>query len=78
MRKQNELTALINRSVGSKAALLRAMKRTNTPIAYKTIYNWCSDARTIKIDQLINLAKVMNVPICDLIESITIKHEGDE
>lgn len=78
MRKQNDLNRLINRSVGSKAALLRAMKRSNTPVAYKTLYNWCTDASTIKLDQLVNLAHAMDVPLCELISTIAIKNEGDE
>jgi len=78
MRKQNELNGLITRTLGSKAALLRAMQRSNTPITKKTLYNWCMDYRTIKIAQLVNLAKAMDVPVCEVINSITIKHEGDE
>jgi len=64
--------------MGSKSALLRAMQRSNTPVTLKTIYNWCEDSRTIKVSQLVNLSKAMNIPICELIQSITIKHEGDE
>jgi hypothetical protein len=78
MRKQNELNGLIARTLGSKAALLRAMQRSNTPITKKTLYNWCMDYRTIKIAQLVNLAKAMDVPVCEVINSITIKTEGDE
>jgi hypothetical protein len=78
MRKQNELNGLITRTLGSKAALLRAMQRSNTPITKKTLYNWCMDYRTIKVAQLVNLAKAMDVPVCEVINSITIKHEGDE
>lgn len=78
MRKQNQLNGLIARTVGSKAALLRAMQRSNTPITKKTLYNWCMDYRTIKIAQLVNLAKAMDVPVCEVINSITIKNEGDE
>jgi hypothetical protein len=78
MRKQNELNGLISRTVGSKAALLRAMKRSSTPIAEKTLYNWCTDASTIKVLQVMNLAKAMNLPVCEVINSIIIKHEGDE
>jgi len=78
MRKQNELNGLIARTVGSKAALLRAMQRSNTPITKKTLYNWCMDYRTIKVAQLVNLAKAMDVPVCEVIKSITIKNEGDE
>jgi hypothetical protein len=78
MRKQNELNGLIARTVGSKAALLRAMQRSNTPITKKTLYNWCMDYRTIKVAQLVNLAKAMDVPVCEVINSITIKNEGDE
>lgn len=78
MRKQNQLNGLIARTLGSKAALLRAMQRSNTPITKKTLYNWCMDYRTIKIAQLVNLAKAMDVPVCEVINSITIKHEGDE
>ena len=64
--------------MGSKSALLRAMQRSNTPVTLKTIYNWCEDSRTIKVSQLVNLSKAMNISICELIQSITIKHEGDE
>ncbi len=78
MRKQNELNGLIARTLGSKAALLRAMQRSNTPITKKTLYNWCMDYRTIKVAQLVNLANAMNVPVCEVINSITIKTEGDE
>ena len=78
MRKQNQLNGLIARTLGSKAALLRAMQRSNTPITKKTLYNWCMDYRTIKIAQLVNLAKAMDVPVCEVINSITIKTEGDE
>jgi len=78
MRKQNELNGLIARTLGSKAALLRAMQRSNTPITKKTLYNWCMDYRTIKVAQLVNLAKAMDVPVCEVINSITIKNEGDE
>jgi hypothetical protein len=78
MRKQNQLNGLIARTLGSKAALLRAMQRSNTPITKKTLYNWCMDYRTIKIAQLVNLAKAMDVPVCEVINSITIKNEGDE
>jgi hypothetical protein len=78
MRKQNELNGLIARTLGSKAALLRAMQRSNTPITKKTLYNWCMDYRTIKVAQLVNLANAMNVPVCEVINSITIKNEGDE
>jgi len=78
MRKQNQLNGLIAKTVGSKAALLRAMQRSSTPVAVKTLYNWCTDANTIKLAQLVNLAKAMNLPVCEVIKSITIKHEGDE
>jgi len=78
MRKNTKLNKLISRTVGSKAALLRAMQRSNTPVTMKTIYNWCSDGNTIKVAQLVNLAKAMNLPVCEVINSITIKHEGDE
>jgi len=54
------------------------MQRSNTPITKKTLYNWCMDYRTIKVAQLVNLAKAMDVPVCEVINSITIKTEGDE
>lgn len=78
MRRNDRFSKLISRTVGSKSALLRAMQRSNTPVTLKTIYNWCEDSRTIKVSQLVNLSKAMNIPICELIQSITIKHEGDE
>lgn len=78
MRKNDRFSKLITRTMGSKSALLRAMQRSNTPVTLKTIYNWCEDSRTIKVSQLVNLSKAMNIPICELIKSITIKHEGDE
>ena len=78
MRKNDRFNKLITRTMGSKSALLRAMQRSNTPVTLKTIYNWCEDSRTIKVSQLVNLSKAMNISICELIQSITIKHEGDE
>jgi hypothetical protein len=78
MRKHNKLNGLIARTVGSNAALLRAMRKSSTPISDRTLYNWLYDAKTIKLQQLINLSKAMNIPVCELIKSITIKHEGDE
>jgi len=78
MRRNDRFSKLITRTMGSKSALLRAMQRSNTPVTLKTIYNWCEDSRTIKVAQLVNLSKAMNIPICELIQSITIKHEGDE
>jgi len=76
MRKRNQLNGLIARTVGSKAALLRAMQRSNTPITERTLYNWCSDCNTIKLAQLVNLARAMKLPVCEVINSI--KTEGDE
>jgi hypothetical protein len=78
MRQSNELNGLIARTVGSKAALLRAMQRSNTPIVKKTLHNWCVDPGSIKLRQLMNLSNVMQLPLCEVINSITIKHEGDE
>lgn len=78
MKKKNQLNKLINRTVGSKAALLRAMQRSSTPIAEKTLYNWVTDSNTIKLQQLVNLANALEIPVCELIKEITIKHEGDE
>ena len=66
--KQNNFNTLIARTVGSKAALCRAMKKSRTPINYRTVYNWCIDARTIKLEQLQTLSEVMNVPLCELIQ----------
>jgi len=78
MSKQNQLNGLIARTLGSKAALLRAMQRSNTPIVKKTLHNWCADPGSIKLRQLMNLSKALNVPMCKLIKSITTKNEGDE
>jgi hypothetical protein len=78
MRQSNELNGLIARTVGSKAALLRAMQRSNTPIVKKTLHNWCVDPGSIKLRQLMNLSQVLELPLCEVINSITIKNEGDE
>jgi hypothetical protein len=78
MRKNNKLNGLIDRTIGSKAALLRAMQRTNTPIVKKTLYNWCIDPGSIKLRQLINLSKALDIPLWTVINTITMKHEGDE
>jgi hypothetical protein len=78
MRQTNQLNGLIARTVGSKAALLRAMQRSNTPIVKKTLHNWCVDPGSIKLRQLMNLSQVLELPLCEMINSITIKNEGDE
>ena len=78
MRNTNQLNGLIARTVGSKAALLRAMQRSNTPIVKKTLHNWCVDPGSIKLRQLMNLSQVLVLPLCEVINSITIKNEGDE
>jgi hypothetical protein len=78
MKKDNQLNGLIARTLGSKAALLRAMQRSNTPIVKKTLHNWCADPGSIRLRQLMNLSHVMQIPLCEVIDSITIKHEGDE
>jgi len=78
MRNTNQLNGLIARTVGSKAALLRAMQRSNTPIVKKTLHNWCVDPGSIKLRQLMNLSEVLELPLCEIINSITIKNEGDE
>jgi hypothetical protein len=78
MSKRQELNKLIARTVGSKAALLRAMQRSNTPIVKKTLHNWCDDPGSIKLRQLINLSRVLQLPICEIVDCITIKNEGDE
>jgi hypothetical protein len=78
MKKENQLNGLIARTLGSKAALLRAMQRSNTPIVKKTLHNWCADPGSIRLRQLMNLSHVMQIPLCEVIDSITIKHEGDE
>jgi hypothetical protein len=78
MRQTNQLNGLIARTVGSKAALLRAMQRSNTPIVKKTLHNWCVDPGSIKLRQLMNLSQVLDLPLCEVINSITIKNEGDE
>jgi hypothetical protein len=78
MRQTNQLNGLIARTVGSKAALLRAMQRSNTPIVKKTLHNWCVDPGSIKLRQLMNLSQVLELPLCEIINSITIKNEGDE
>ncbi len=72
------LDKLISRTVGSKSALLRAMAKSNTPIVRKTLYNWINDTGSIKVSQLVNLAKAMNIPVHEVVKTITIKHEGDE
>jgi hypothetical protein len=78
MNKNNQLNGLIARTLGSKAALLRAMQRSNTPIVKKTLHNWCADPGSIRLRQLMNLSHVMQIPLCEVINAITIKHEGDE
>ena len=78
MRNTNQLNGLIARTVGSKAALLRAMQRSNTPIVKKTLHNWCVDPGSIKLRQLMNLSQVLELPLCEVINSRTIKNEGDE
>jgi hypothetical protein len=78
MRNTNQLNGLIARTVGSKAALLRAMQRSNTPIVKKTLHNWCVDPGSIKLRQLMNLSQVLELPLCEVINSITIKNEGNE
>jgi hypothetical protein len=78
MRKRSNLPALIAKSVGSTAAFVRAMERTSTPINYRTAMNWCNSTSTIKVSQLINIARVLNLPLCEIINEITIKTEGDE
>ena len=78
MKKDNQLNGLIARTLGSKAALLRAMQRSNTPIVKKTLHNWCVDPGSIKLRQLMNLSQVLELPLCEVINSITIKNEGDE
>jgi len=59
MKKDNQLNGLIARTLGSKAALLRAMQRSNTPIVKKTLHNWCADPGSIRLRQLMNLSHVM-------------------
>ena len=76
--KNSKLNQLIESRVGSKLALLRAMQRSNTPIVRKTLYNWMHDSGSIKVSQLVNLAKALDMPVTELVEHITIKHEGDE
>ena len=76
--KQQRFNELVVRTVGSKAALLRAMQRNNTPVNERTFYNWMRDVRVIQLSQLINMSKAMDVPVCELINSINMKHEGDE
>jgi hypothetical protein len=36
------------------------------------------DSGSIKVAQLVNLAKALDMPVTELVEHITIKHEGDE
>ena len=76
--KKSNLDKLIIRKLGSKAALLRAMQKHGVPVQRKTIYNWCCDNDSIKLEQLQKLAKAFNVPVHELVKQITIKHEGDE
>ena len=76
--KRSQLTKVITRTVGSNAALLRAMQRNNTPVAQRTLQYWLSDHGSIKVKQLVNLAAAMNIEVTDLVKSITIKNEGDE
>lgn len=64
--------------MGSKAALLRAMQRTDTPICRRVIYKWIRNSKSIQLCHLINLARVMNITVDELVNQITIKHEGDE
>jgi len=78
MHKRSNLGPLIERTLGSKRAFVRAMQRTSTPINYRTAMNWCNSTNTIKVSQLINIARITNIPLCEIINEITIKHEGDE
>ena len=66
------------RKVGSKAALLRAMELTSTPISRRSLFYYMKDAKALNVLQLVNLAKVLSVDVSELITTITIKHEGDE
>ena len=76
--KNSRLNQLIESRVGSKLALLRAMQRSSTPIVRRTLYNWMHDSGSIKVSQLVNLAKALDMPVTELVQHITIKHEGDE
>jgi transcriptional regulator with XRE-family HTH domain len=75
---KDRLTIYINRRMGSKSALLRAMQKHGVPVERKTIYNWCRDNNSIKLEQLKKLAQAFKVPVHELVKQITIKHEGDE
>ena len=76
--KKSNLDKLIMRKVGSKAALLRAMELTSTPISRRSLFYYMKDAKALNVLQLVNLAKVLSVDVSELITTITIKHEGDE
>jgi hypothetical protein len=47
-------------------------------VGSKTLHNWCADPGSIKLRQLMNLSQVMQLPLCEIINSITTKNEGDE
>jgi hypothetical protein len=76
--KKSNLDRLIIRKLGSKAALLRAMQLTSTPISRRAMFYYMKDANTLNVIQLVNLSRVLSVDIEELINTITIKHEGDE
>jgi hypothetical protein len=76
--KKSNLDKLITHKVGSKAALLRAMQVTSTPISRRALFYYMKDANALNVRQLVNLAKVLSVDVTELITTITIKHEGDE
>lgn len=42
------------------------------------MFYYMKDANTLNVMQLVNLSKVLSVDVSELINTITIKHEGDE
>jgi hypothetical protein len=76
--KKSNLDKLITRKLGSKAALLRAMDMTSTPISRRALFYYMKDAHTLNVRQLVNLSRILSVDVSELINTITIKHEGDE
>jgi hypothetical protein len=54
------------------------MQLTSTPISRRAMFYYMKDANTLNVMQLVNLSKVLCVDVSELINTITIKHEGDE
>lgn len=76
MTKEQRFDKLVMRKMGSKAALLRALQRNNTPVKERTLYNWMRNVSVLQIDDVFNLSRAMDIPPCELLN--TIKGEGDE